>query len=317
MDRCKICKSGKIKSKINPENDSSFVSCPNCGHYIISETALECDLNQPQELLNIFSGYILNHSSKKNRFQILSKTFEDMPTLIEPYNNLSGIDKSNLIINYLAENSKQMGDTLQINLIHSFSRFYCRGLPEFVTILGYLYNKKYIHYSGELSVQQLQSVANMNNDYLADISLSFEGWNKYEELLRPNQDKKQVFIAMNFDKEYDTLYEKAIAPACSSCGYIPYRIDKTEHNEKICNKIIAEIKKSRFLIADFTGQKQGVYYEAGFAEGIGLDVIRCCKKEEIDNNDLHFDTRQYNHIPWETIDELKNKLIDRIQATIT
>jgi len=32
---------------------------------------------------------------------------------------------------------------------------------------------------------------------------------------------------------------------------------------------------------------------------------------------LHFDTRQYNHISWETPEELKEKLIARIEATIT
>jgi hypothetical protein len=34
---------------------------------------------------------------------------------------------------------------------------------------------------------------------------------------------------------------------------------------------MAEIQKSRFVVADYTGQRNGVYFEVGFAVGLGLD----------------------------------------------
>ena len=43
-----------------------------------------------------------------------------------------------------------------------------------------------------------------------------------------------------------------------------------------------QIRKSKFLIADFTGQRGGVYYEAGFAYGLGLPVIWTCRKDWFD-----------------------------------
>lgn len=49
-----------------------------------------------------------------------------------------------------------------------------------------------------------------------------------------------------------------------------------------------------------------------FAKGMGLEVIWCCKEDEKDN--LKFDIRQYNHILWNDYEDLKSRLINRIQA---
>ena len=77
----------------------------------------------------------------------------------------------------------------------------------------------------------------------------------------------------------------------------PVRIDLLQHNEKICDKILAEIRSCQFIIADFTLQRAGVYFEAGFAMGLGRPVIWTCMEDDFENT--HFDTRQYNHIVWE------------------
>ena len=91
-------------------------------------------------------------------------------------------------------------------------------------------------------------------------------------------------------------------------------MDLKEHNDKICDAIVAEIRKSRFVVADFTGHRGGVYFEAGFALGLGIPVIWTCKKEELPKT--HFDTRQYNHIDWENEGDLFIRLKNRIEATI-
>ncbi len=115
-------------------------------------------------------------------------------------------------------------------------------------------------------------------------------------------------------------YEEGIKKAISNTGYKPMRIDKKEDINKIDDEIIAEIQRSRFLIADFTqgddGARGGVYYEAGFAQGLGIPVIRSCRKDILDENKLHFDTRQYHHVVWETADELRVGLEKRILALI-
>lgn len=142
--------------------------------------------------------------------------------------------------------------------------------------------------------------------------LSLNGWKHIAKLRKI--DSKQAFVAMWFDPSIDEIWEQGIKPALEETGYKPLRIDLEEHNEKICDKIIAEIRKSGLLIADFTGQRGGVYFEAGFALGLGIPVIWTCRKDYVST--LHFDTRQYNHIIWESAEELKKKLKNRIIATI-
>jgi hypothetical protein len=143
------------------------------------------------------------------------------------------------------------------------------------------------------------------------------GWTQIEQLTRPKIDSSQAFVAMWFSDSMTDAYVNGIAPAISASGYKPIRIDKKEHINKIDDEIIAEIRRSRFLVADFTCEPKivrgGVYYEAGFAQGIGIPVIWTCNEKSI--NDLHFDTRQYAHIVWKAPSDLFEQLKNRIGAT--
>ncbi len=66
------------------------------------------------------------------------------------------------------------------------------------------------------------------------------------------------------------------------------------------------------MVADFTGQRNGVYFEAGFAYGLGRKVIWMC--HEADKDTLHFDTRQFNHIMYTDLEQARRQLTDRIVA---
>ena len=90
------------------------------------------------------------------------------------------------------------------------------------------------------------------------------------------------------------------------------RVDKTEHTNRIDDEILRQISASQMVVAEFTNQVPGVYFEAGYALAQGKKVIWVCKKEQMDK--LHFDIRQYNCIFWETPQELSSKLENRILA---
>jgi hypothetical protein len=68
------------------------------------------------------------------------------------------------------------------------------------------------------------------------------------------------------------------------------------------------------MVADFTGQRGGVYFEAGMMKGLGRNVIWMCKKQELDEGKLHFDIRQYNFIAWESTEDARAQLLHRIRA---
>jgi nucleoside 2-deoxyribosyltransferase len=119
---------------------------------------------------------------------------------------------------------------------------------------------------------------------------------------------------MWFDSNLDDAWRIGFKPALEACNLKPVRIDLEEHNEKICDLIMLRIRQSGLVVADFTGQRGGVYFESGFAMGLGIPVIRTCQKGQ--ENQLHFDTRQYNHILWNSPADLKDKLENRIRATV-
>ena len=133
-----------------------------------------------------------------------------------------------------------------------------------------------------------------------------------------SRDTKQVFVAMWFGTEMRDAYEHGIAPGIRDAGFIPMRIDEKKDANRIDDDIIAEITKSRFVVADMThgteGVRGSVYFEAGFALGRELEVIYCCRRDCMEL--LPFDTRQYHHIVWKTPEELRRKLSERIRARI-
>jgi hypothetical protein len=146
--------------------------------------------------------------------------------------------------------------------------------------------------------------------------LTIKFWEIVDNLRREEVGNKRAFVAMRFHKSMDDYYENGIKKAVEEAGYIPVRIDLQDFNEKICDEIIAEIRRDKFLIADFSWLRSGVFFEAGFAKGLGREVIFLVRKADVDELKEHFDTRQYNHIVYDSSEDLRKKLYNRICATI-
>ena len=150
----------------------------------------------------------------------------------------------------------------------------------------------------------------------ANVILTVEGFSKIEATLKDFTQSNKVFIACKFNTKFQDDLVRTIKAACSACGFEAKLVSDERHNKDISHKIIADIKQSRFIVADFTDQNNGVYFEAGYAMGESKEVIRLIKEEQIDK--LHFDTRQFAHIPWNNgkWKELEEDLINQIKVTI-
>jgi hypothetical protein len=105
--------------------------------------------------------------------------------------------------------------------------------------------------------------------------LTLEGW-RFARELRTGRGGNQAFVAMWFHDGLRTTYTNGIKPALEEVGYAPFRIDFAHHNRRIDDEIMAQIRQSRLLVADATGGRPSVYYEAGVADGLGIPVIWCC-----------------------------------------
>lgn len=119
---------------------------------------------------------------------------------------------------------------------------------------------------------------------------------------------------MWFDDSLDMVYNNGIVPAVYDSGFMAYRVKEDPTNKGVTDRILAEIRRAQFVVADFTEQRNSVYYEAAFAQGIGREVIWCCRKDESEK--VVFDTRHLGHITWEDASDLRAKLTNSIQANI-
>jgi len=158
-------------------------------------------------------------------------------------------------------------------------------------------------------IKHLQALGDNENSY----TFTANGWNHISDLQSKNDEFPQAFIAMWFSPEMNTA-RVAIIKAIEDSGYIPIIIDVKEHNNQIVPEIFFEIQKSKFMIADLTGHRNGVYYEAGYAQALGKEVILTCRDTAFEER--HFDIAQKNTIRWENEDDLYNRLMSRIEATI-
>ncbi len=114
----------------------------------------------------------------------------------------------------------------------------------------------------------------------------------------------------------------ACAPQAISTptGFVLHRLDDPDRARAglIDDHLRVEIRISRFLIADLTDDNRGVYWEAGFAEGLGKPVIYTCEKSIFDSGKTHFDTNHQQTLKWEKdrLSAFEQDLKNMIRATM-
>lgn len=165
-------------------------------------------------------------------------------------------------------------------------------------------------------------------------SLRLEGF-EYVNSLGLSSSRDSIFVAMWFGSNHvDQFYKRAVKPAIEGAGYDCVRIDDVHHNDKIDEMILSEIRKSRAVVVDITcglakpegwsksttvgAPRGGVYFEAGFAAGLGIPIIWCVAENIAGvENVVHFDVRQYNQVRWKEDHEYNREFLRaRIEATL-
>jgi len=115
---------------------------------------------------------------------------------------------------------------------------------------------------------------------------------------------------MPFAEEWHDVYELGIKPACEAAGMECARVDEQIFLEHILKRMYSQIDRATLVVAEMTGRNPNVFYEAGYAHGIGKPVIFLTKSGE----DIPFDLKQYPHVVYEgRIAKLKEELNKRIR----
>jgi len=295
VQACLIC---QWDAEVKQSSDAIYLKCEKCGIFSFTRTlaATIRGLNLTDLNLLPFLRCYIRQANQRDEKPVLNtenwKDFARAHTLTPVWR------KAEKVLEVVKDRTPHPGAMVEIKSWIDFPLVDAINEDELNYLLGYVVKEN--------------NLEGRHTAHIFEYRLTFKGW----EHLKPMGGGKpgRCFIAMAFHPSMDEAYQNGIDLAVRECGLEPIRIDQVHHNGKICDKIIAEIRQCQFVVADFTLQRQGVYFEAGFAMGLGRPVIWLCKEDNF--QETHFDTRQYNHIVWRNPQDLREKLADRIRATI-
>jgi hypothetical protein len=141
--------------------------------------------------------------------------------------------------------------------------------------------------------------------------LTLKGWDRYEHLKQANPQSTTAFMAMRFgDEQMNRIYRDHFRPAVQAIGYDLHTVEDLLEAGLIDYRIRLQVTASRFVIADLTHDNRGVYFEAGYAEGIGRPVIFTCHTDAFnpENGRPHFDVNHHQCVKWDdppTVEQLE------------
>lgn len=330
QERCMFC-GETVSMRYENNNTYRFVECPVCGRYY-----QHCFPIPFGELFkNEISSYLFysknerKTSAKHNNYVHLGeKDFDCKDNALSIFAYYASeeeikafyprkfTERIDRILLGLAEKSSFVSDVVEMSVAEALSAFFV---------------KRFDGEGDQLTEKEVKHQFSMICDYLEKndlIDLSYgtqdvcrimitpEGWKRIDQLQQREENiSKKVFVAMSFSENMRETRE-TIKEAITKCGYLPRIMDEIEHNHQIVPEMLYEIRTSRFVIAELTGHNNGAYFEAGYALGYGKEVIQVCNKANF-REDGHFDVKQINTVMWENQEDLRTRLIARIEATIS
>ena len=241
-------------------------------------------------------------SSEFSNQNIILVTYE----MIEQWYPKTLGDILKIIAKYYLENQKHLGQ------IHAFS-----GISDDLMFVDPTLNENEKR-DYKMFIQKSLKNDGLVSEASGGIGTSyFTLTKKAYELIENTNDKsnKVAFIAIKFDGNEQRI--NAIQDAISLAGFEPRIMSQVETNNWIMPEIFYQIENCRFVVADFSLPCDGAYYEAGYAAALKKPVIHLFdKREEKNGVKLHFDIAQKSTIFYESFEDLKDRLKNRIKATI-
>jgi hypothetical protein len=340
-DKCVLCQHSQSTKAPSIYHLTKKYTCPRCGEYILSELLYEsraylfrsgffqlaCVAHE-WHLRHPHTAFVLTDDAKLSPSVVRSL---EGYRIYNMWEMLDSFPKGHQIIDRALLNLAQLVshpmDCLVIQPHEHKWALFCQNEDGALRMLRYMSQMGYV--TADDSAIDVRGVR---------YSIAPGGWARIQALADTQAESGQGFAAMWFNSAMDSTWKEGIRPAMKAAGYAAKRIDNVEHNNKVDDEIVAEIRKSRFVVADFTAgycqqcatcekrgttehpchdmyrARGGVYFEAGLAMGLGIPVIWTAQENQ--EKQIHFDTRQYNHIFYKDAEDLKERLKNRIEATI-
>ncbi|MEW7998736.1 MAG: hypothetical protein AB2795_09320 [Candidatus Thiodiazotropha endolucinida] len=294
LDPCIICTSHQAET-LESSFDGLHQKCPRCGEFKISGTAASI-ANQPlgKDKRAKISGWILEQNQSGALPMITSDNFQNIINRKLP----SVAERATKLLIEADRSITNLGERFYISDPRFLAATYSSESKDVLFLLKFLEEQEFA----------------LSKALGGQCEILPQGYIHLDELKKRTVTSSQGFIAMWFHADLNNIFSKGFEAGIFNAGYNPVRIDQTEHINKIDDEIIRQINTSKFIVADFTGHRGGVYFEAGYAMGIDIPIFWTCRKDHLE--DLHFDIRQFNCIDWESPEDLAHRLTTRIEAVL-
>lgn len=298
MPSCPVCKQSLQHFK-DIEGLKSEVICNYCGEFII-EKSLQAILDSNQYNQLRIGSWIREQNSFGVIPELKATDFDNLISLKDKKIN----QKYELLLKYIYSVKTIQIELSALNRLY-LVLFWCEDIKEFNMLLSKAVELKHLKLVFDSMTYEKYSITYDGKEFIENLGL--------------DNNSNKVFMAFHFTeemkKEFETIIKQAVFDASEGkLEAVRVSSSTTDHDAKIDDELIGMIKSSKAVIADFTGNRTAVYYEAGFAMGLGIPVIWTCKKDDVDN--LSFDTRQYPHIIWENEEDLYTQVVNRLKAKI-
>lgn len=272
------------------------VRCPRCGRYQVHGTRASLKVETPDHMVRL-SGWV----REQNAAGIEVSDITPEVSKAAAQRPLPGL--------------KERSDRVLTFLAREFPRTELYFVPDAIARSPELQGVAYCrdHRDAMLLLHILEDESFLRGG-TSGMFLTIKGILAAEALGRSVSQSAQCFVAMSFDESMREAYTNGFYPAIGQAGYRAFRIDGKDYVGGISDEMIAEIRRSRFMIADYTMQSDNVYFESGFGLGLGLIVIPTCREDHAEL--LHFDIRHLNALHWKNTEDLVKKLSQRIRAVL-
>lgn len=308
--QCPVCQSTlRSEPKRDGRRDVVHFDCPRCGQYALSGTAvadlpatLRRDPDGPAKL-----SHALRRSSEAGTHDFFS-TYTIDEVLKRPLPRPK--EQADLLVRWLARNTPGPGELLELAPESHAGIIGAKSPAGFALVLDHLFA------TGLVVGHQLRAIGVQGQ---AQATLSFAGWEYYEQLAKGNAIYRKAFMAMKFgDPALEYMLANVFRPAAAQAGFDLFKLDDVPKAGLIDDRLRVEIQASDFVVADLSHDNLGAYWEAGYAEGLGKAVIYTCARAKFEETKTHFDTNHHLTIVWDAADPEKagNALKATIRATL-
>ena len=126
--------------------------------------------------------------------------------------------------------------------------------------------------------------------------------------------KGTVFAIMPFSGAFDDVYS-AIKDECKKLHLTSTRVDETTGSGFILKKIFTCIEEAEFIVVDLTEERPNVYYELGYAHGVGNeenDILLIAQT----GTKLHFDIASLSVQFYSSTENLRNIIQSHLKQMI-